>query len=82
MKTETYNGWKNRQTWNVALWIGNEESLYRSAVRFMQSYKGDEPYAAFIQSMGLEGERTPDGIAWDGAQLCHSELDRMMEEYR
>ena len=23
-----YNGWKNYETWNVALWIGNEEGSY------------------------------------------------------
>jgi hypothetical protein len=24
-----YNGWKNYETWNVALWIGNEEASYK-----------------------------------------------------
>jgi hypothetical protein len=24
-----YNGWKNYETWNVALWIDNEQSTYQ-----------------------------------------------------
>ena len=24
----SYNGWENYETWNVALWINNEEGLY------------------------------------------------------
>jgi len=28
MKEEGYNGWKNYETWCVALWIDNDEGLY------------------------------------------------------
>ena len=28
----TYNGWKNRETWNVALWCDNEEAIYRDRI--------------------------------------------------
>ena len=76
----TYNGWKNRQTWNVALWVNNEESLYRAAVEFMKSYKGRAPYKAFIKREGLEGDRTPDNIAWGGNRLDYKALNEMMEE--
>lgn len=28
METKTYNGWTNYETWNVALWLGNDEGTY------------------------------------------------------
>jgi len=81
--TSEYNGWKNRQTWNVALWIGNEEWLYREAVAYMQrrASKGRTgTYMGFIRTAGLAGNRTPDNIAWDGTRLCLRELNEMMKE--
>jgi hypothetical protein len=27
----SYNGWNNYETWNIALWINNTESLYNLA---------------------------------------------------
>ncbi len=29
MTDKTYNGWTNYETWNVALWIGNEQGSQR-----------------------------------------------------
>ena len=77
---KTYNGWKNRQTWNVALYIQNEEGLYFAARNFMKRYKGKAPYAAFIRSMGMESERTPDNIGWISTRLAYAELNAMMKE--
>tara|TARA_R110002020_G_scaffold279000_1_gene494397 strand:+ start:108 stop:602 length:495 start_codon:yes stop_codon:yes gene_type:complete len=34
---ETYNGWYNYETWNVALWIGNEEKLYDALLFWIHS---------------------------------------------
>lgn len=81
MKTDTrYNGWKNRQTWNCALWIGNDEPLYRAAVDFMRRYKGRAPYAAFVSAQGMETDKTPDGIAWISTRISFRELNAMMRE--
>ena len=29
----SYNGWKNWETWNVALWCDNDEGIYRERMR-------------------------------------------------
>lgn len=76
-----YNGWANRATWNVALWIGNDEPLYRAAVDFMNRYKGRQPYRHFIASMGMGDERTPDGFKYGGQKLSYKELNDMMREF-
>ena len=33
MADETYNGWTNWDTWIVALWLGNDEQVYRATQR-------------------------------------------------
>jgi hypothetical protein len=76
----TYNGWKNRQTWNVSLWINNDESLYRMAVDFMKTYKGKSPYASFIRKYGMKEDRTPDNIKYMSTRICYKELNDMMRE--
>lgn len=76
-----YNGWKNRQTWNVALWIDNDESMYKAAVRFMQDNPDPKnPYMAFIINQGLTEERTPDKIAYISSRLDYKALNSMMKE--
>jgi hypothetical protein len=36
-ETERYNGWKNYETWAVALWLDNEESSYNKAHRMARA---------------------------------------------
>jgi len=77
-----YNGWKNRETWNVALWINNDEPLYRAAREFMRRYKGRCPYKDFFLALHLEGQGTPDGVSYGGSKLAYSELNAMMRELK
>ena len=78
---KTYNGWKNRETWNCALWIQNDENLYNAACEYVQKHKTQKAlYRGFIYSMGMDRTRTPDGILWDGARLDYAALNEMMRE--
>ncbi len=80
-KLEEYNGWKNKATWNVALWIGNDEPLYRAAVEFVRSAKKQKGvYYRFVKHTWLAGDKTPDGFKWDGSRLDYKALDEMMFE--
>ena len=76
-----YNGWKNRQTWNVALWIQNDEPLYRAAVDYVKAHPTKRAlYSGFCDYAGLTGDRTPDRIAWQSTRICYAELNAMMRE--
>ena len=85
----TYNGWKNYQTWNVSLWINNDEYLYNLA----QESRGYEDFVARLQDdiegvPQLFGEecfpalyyQTPDGVSWNDSALDIPRLNEMIWE--
>ena len=73
------NGWKNYQTFNVALWINNDESLYRSALRYSQIAL-DPSYRELIRILDYEDSRTPDDVDWISDVLDYDALDEMVRE--
>ena len=40
MSAQTYNGWANYETWNVALYINNEYAMYQTAVEWVNETLG------------------------------------------
>ena len=56
----TYNGWENYETWNVALWINNEEGLYEFAREC-----GD--YETFVELVG--NATTGDGVKFNDPRV-------------
>jgi hypothetical protein len=74
--SEKYHGWTNRRTWNVALWINNEEGLYHLA-------KACNDYTEFAEQMRELGiTETPDHVAYNDGALNLKELDGMIAELR
>jgi hypothetical protein len=82
MSDKDYNGWKNYDTWNVALWIANQQDVYFGAVDFMKNENPDplNPYRAFVISCGLEAQKTPDDVAYMADSLDYDALNDMMKE--
>jgi hypothetical protein len=55
-----YQGWTNWETWNVALWLGNDEGLYRRATREAKLAGGLDADGAEEVVTDLLPEGTPD----------------------
>lgn len=58
-----YNGHKNYDYWNVALWLYNDEGLYN----LVSEYIGDTSTTAYAAAERLYyelPERTPDGVTY------------------
>jgi hypothetical protein len=85
-----YNGWKDKATWNCAMWLTNDEPLYRRAVAYAKQYYRDmaaTPVEAissvglwldFIADAGMLSATTPDGHEWRAADQY--EMGRLMSE--
>jgi chromosome condensin MukBEF complex kleisin-like MukF subunit len=63
--TKGYNGHKNWNHWNVSLWIGNDEGLYRLARECIRMTNNrTEAVDRFMDALG-DVEKTPDGARYN-----------------
>jgi hypothetical protein len=62
-----YNGWTNYETWNVALWINNDEGLYNLARQC-----GD--YQTFCDCIGSDAQ-TLDGVSYTDPKVNAVEIN-------
>lgn len=71
----SYNGWTNWETWNIAMWIGNDEMLNRIMTL---SAKGDwELFKSLAMQFGIT--KTPDGVGFEDSDVNQAELSASYE---
>tara|TARA_R100001480_G_C4589411_1_gene161263 strand:+ start:66 stop:344 length:279 start_codon:yes stop_codon:yes gene_type:complete len=68
-----YNGWADYTTWNCALWINNDPSLYNIASEV-------EDYTSFLYEIQVMCgfHATPDGADWGEANI--EEMDEVIKD--
>ena len=78
------NGYATYETWNAALWIGNDQFLYNTALACVE-YCGDNetPWQKFQRCMmdGMIGRHlgaTGDGVAWNDPAIDAKEMEEFM----
>jgi len=70
MTASTFNGWANWETWNVALWIQNDEGLYNEACRLVRFGRSYQDLVMMLRDCGsketptVAAGMTPQSTAW------------------
>ena len=65
----SYNGWQNYETWNVALWLQNDQNLYNLA-------REVDNYLDTVEVLADGGTtHTPDGVAFADPKVNHFQLN-------
>jgi hypothetical protein len=68
-----YNGWRNYQTWNVALWINNDEFFYR-ALEAHKAKLGPFNKGSAKRFVYLYMPETGDGVKWSDKSIDWAEI--------
>lgn len=83
-----YNGWPNRATWNVSLWLSNEEGLYNDVNvlerRYVRDPEPDEESDVEDFAKALKAyceELWSDGLTPDGDALAEADFEEIARSW-
>ena len=84
-----YNGWANYETWNVALYLDNDEGIYNfmlEGLRHLLAERNDDWTGISLQELrelvqnAFRGDSTPDGVRLNHSEIDWSEIsDKLLE---
>jgi hypothetical protein len=84
-----YNGWANYETWNVALYLDNDEGIYNfmlEGLRHLLAERHDDWTGISTQELrelvqsAFRGDSTPDGVRLSHSKIDWSEIsDKLLE---
>ena len=72
----SFNGWTNYETWNVALWMDNDEPTYHIA-RTSKDFNNFRDELKFLTGVVKSG----DGVNHRDSKLNIEELNEKIREY-
>lgn len=75
----SYNGYSNYQTWNVCLWISNDEGLNEFA-SVCQNYNDFKSRLRELDPMSAIAYETPDLVSWNDSAIEMQEMRNFWEE--
>ena len=67
-----YNGWTNYETWNVALWLENDEGLYNLIQD--SSVSSYDDLVDILWDCG--SKETRDGVKWSDSKINKFEINQ------
>lgn len=74
------NGWKNYETWNVVLWLGNDEVLYHTAKRAWRlRARHGSPYKALLALL-KSNSQTGDGVSFHNRKVSRREVNEAIRD--
>ena len=84
MSDTTYNGWPNYQTWNVMLWLDNDEGAYNYYVQRARNLKNNDErltgYRARLIAEDALGCETGDGVNLSNKRIKWASIAEAMRE--
>ena len=78
--SQGYNGWANYETWNIVLWLSNDEGLYNIAKQYSK-LSGSNPYEQLCENLEEFGYTcTADGVFLNDENLNLDEINDAIRE--